>query len=274
MFENNLENFRTPKIVDTKKARLGELKFEQESERVVESFGEGVDSSLVSLIEFLKRQSGQAEDQQAEPSLPEKLSEHEKIVWENAKAKGEIPKVRFLIDIDGVLIDTDEKIAKLLEAFSRGSFKEVIEIVGGKIEPKELRNLLRCRNSAMVVAEKVEADVDDRKMPIEKRQKMRGISLLTDRLSQGTFCFPCFNKAEREVFEEHGVQVQSATLKPFATGEKVYRSRDEDLIYYFGSSKTDQNLSRRIRQHMQKNGESPEKLIYIEIQPRQERNIL
>ena len=274
MFENDLENLRSPKVADTEKQRMGELIFDRKFERISKSFADGVDESIIPLLEFLKKQSKNSADEQTGPTLPENLSAHEKTVWENAKTTGDVPRVRFLVDVDGVLIDTEEKIKHLLFAFASGSFEEVVGILGGKIQSTELRGLLRCRNAAMIVAEKVEVDVDDRKMPIEKRQKMRGISLLTDRLSQGIFCFPCFNQAEREVFEEHGVQVQSATLKPFATGDKVYRSGDEDLIYYFGSSKTDQDLSHRIRQHIQENGENPEKLIYIEIQPRGKRNIL
>ncbi len=273
MFKDNLENFRMPKIVNTEKARLGELKSGPKFERISKSFGEGVEKSIVPLVEFLKNQSRHSEEQKAKPILPENLSEYEKAVWGNAEAKGEIPKVRFLIDIDGVLIDTDDKIFKLLKAFSRGSFEEVIGIVGGKIEPMELRNLFRCRNAAMIVDEENEVEVQGGEAAIEKSQGVRGISLLTDRLSQGTFCFPCFNKAERKVFEKHEIQVQTATLKPFALGSTAPSSGDEDLIYYFGSSHTDQEFSRRIRVEMQRKGGKPEKLIYIEIQPREKRNI-
>lgn len=275
MFEDDLEKTRPPKVNDNiQKERIGDLIPDSKFERISGSFADGVDESVVPLIEFLKNQIKSPEKEQVEPNLSENLSEYEKKVWKKAREKGEIPKVRFLVDIDGVLIDTDEKIAKLLEVFSKGSFKEVVGIVSGKIQPKELRNLFRCRNAAMLIDPETKVGVQESGDQIEERQKMRGVSLLTDRFSQGTHCFPCFNKAEREVFENHGIQVQTSVLKPFALGSTAPVSGNEDLIYYFGSSRTDQNFARRIRKNLQENGENPEKLIYIEIRQHFIRNIL
>ncbi len=176
------------------------------------------------------------------------------------------------------MIDTDKGLKDFILAFLKGNLKEAVGIAGGKIASNELRTLLRCRNASTQIGEKEEEHLNQahkRSSDSENKWKdLREISLVTDRFPRGPKCFPCFNAFEKKLFEKHGVQVHTATLKPLASGDKVYRDEKEDLIYYFGSSRTDQAFSRRIREKIAENGEDPEKLIYVEIQQHDKRNIL
>lgn len=222
-------------------------------ERIERSFQGAVNRSLVPVVESMRKTDGNPGE------MPEGLSESETIVWEAAGKSGTEPKLRFLIDIDGVLLDTDEKIRDFFRALSSGSVHEAGDIAREKIGFSELRSLLRCRNAA--------SGPED-----EKR-----ISIITDRLSRGAMCFPCFNRCEQEIFSDHGIEVRPMALKPVSSGKGFHEAEKEeknDMIYYFGSSATDQKLARRIRERMSKDGDDPRRLVYVEIRPREERNVL
>lgn len=235
-----------------KETEKGETVPHERYERLEASFPDAVNRSLVTAIESMRKNDGFPGE------MPEGLSVYERNVWNRAETEGTVPELRFLIDIDGVLLDTDEKVRDFFRALSSGSVGEAREIANEKIAFSELRALLRCRNAASG--------------PEDERR----ISVITDRLSRGAVCFPCFNRCEQELFSGHGIGVRPMAMKPISSGKGLFeakKSDENDLIYYFGSSDTDRNLARRIRERMAKDGDKPERLVYVEIRQRGEKNI-
>ncbi|MEI6650570.1 MAG: hypothetical protein WCL23_04015 [Candidatus Moraniibacteriota bacterium] len=253
---NNREGERVEKPpADIEKARLEPLN-RREGERVAKSFRNAVNESLIPLVESFRKQDKTESKIFPSPSI--RLSAYEREIWQRFEADGKIPSLRFLIDIDGVLVDTDEKINAFIHAFMHGAVKDVIAISREKIGFSELRSLIRCRNAASGSKEK------------------KNISIITDRFSAGVTCFPCFNDSERQSFEKHHIDVRTMVMKPISGVGNIFPDGDElrdDLIYYFGSSHTDEMLARRLRAHLAESGESSEKLIYVEIRPHEKRNV-
>ena len=253
---NNREGERVEKPpADIEKARLEPLNV-REGERFAKSFHDAVDETLIPLVESFGKKDGRELGESPLPSMH--LSAYERDIWQRYATTGQKPSLRFLIDIDGVLVDTDEKINAFIHAFMHGAVKDVIAISREKIGFSELRSLIRCRNAASGSNEK------------------KNISIITDRFSAGVTCFPCFNDSERRSFAKHHIDVRTMVMKPISSVGNIFPDGDElrdDLIYYFGSSHTDEMLARRLRAHLAESGESPEKLIYVEIRPHEKRNV-
>lgn len=177
-------------------------------------------------------------------------------------SEGKIPKINMLIDIDGVLIDTEAKIGEILEIFQKdfnalGNIKEAKKNINDtKIPFGSLRTLLKCKN------------------------KSEQITLITDRFGKGPCHFPCFNKKGKAVFEKHGIGVQTDTYKfsplksPESLAPIVSTILSNEITYYIGSSGSDRKYVKKLRDELRKIEARQDKLVYIHVEPENRRNIL
>jgi len=224
----------------------------QETQRNCESFQEALSENLIGA---LQEKENKSYDAQEAPQL-EFLSSYEKKLFEQEQR----PKINILIDIDGVLIDTEAKIGEALRIFGKDmhllrNAKEAIEASRkAKIPFDSLRNVLKCK------------------------RKCENVVLVTDRFGVGPCYFPCFNRKGRKVFEGHGIDVSTDNYKfiPYlADGKKFLLLIDEgDITYYVGSSGSDRKYVEKMRREMEDLGIPQEKLIYNHVQKNCRKNFL
>ncbi len=218
-----------------------------------ETFQEALSKNLVGILDKkIKKENSQNEKNANE----EFLSNYEKELLE----REESPKINMLIDIDGVLIDTEAKIVEALKIFGKDmhlirNSKEAFEASRkAKIPFESLRGVLKCKKHCI------------------------NIVLVTDRFGVGPCYFPCFNKKGRKIFEEHGINVSTDNYKffpPLADGKKFLPMiKEGDICYYIGSSGSDQKYVNKMRTEMKIEGIPEEKLKYIHVQENGRTNFL
>jgi|GEM_PF-4576129 len=240
--QNNIEE---PKPVVREVEVVEEINKNEQPEFMAENFKSAInDRSLLGYA--------MAKDKEAWIENHE-LSEFEK----NLIADGREPKINLLIDIDGVLIDTESELKRLAEIMTT-DFKVVKNT-------KEAVNFIK--------QSKIPYDV--LKTLLQARDQAEEVHLVTDRMGYGPCHFPCLGKAKRQVLEDHGLNLKTNAFKMFKSGEEFVPMIDQsDITYYIGSSGSDRMYVERIREAMAKSGEemSKEKLKYLEIMPHESRD--
>jgi len=187
-----------------------------------------------------------------------KLSEYEKSLIDG----GRIPKINLLIDIDGVLIDTQSEL------------KKIIKVMTSRL------NLVKSTKEVLESAKDSKIPFDILKILLTARDQASEVHLVTDRPSYGPECFPCFGKKSLQPLEDHGLEVRTNVSKKFTDGRELVPTIERnDIAYYIGSSDADHIYVKKIRAAMEKNKikdesgraeESPvplEKLKYLEVRP-------
>jgi len=186
------------------------------------------------------------------------IAEHELSEFEASLiAEGKKPKINLMIDIDGVLIDTESELKKLAEIMT-SDFKVIKNA-------KEATSFIK--------QSKIPYDV--LKTLLQARDQAEEVHLVTDRMGYGPYYFPCLGKAKRQVLEDHGLNLKTNAFKMFKSGEEfVPMISQSDITYYIGSSNSDRMYVDRIREAMTKSGEemSENKLKYLEIMPHESRD--
>lgn len=224
----------------------------QETQRNCESFQEALSENLIGALQIKESEV----DEGKESFLPKDLSPYEKKLFEQEQR----PKINILIDIDGVLIDTEAKIG------------EALRILG-----KDM-HLLRNTKEAIEASRKAKIPFDSLRNVLKCKRECENVVLVTDRFGVGPCYFPCFNRKGRKVFEGHGIDVSTDNYKfiPYlADGKKFLPLINEgDITYYVGSSGSDRKYVEKMRREMDDFGIPQEKLIYSHVQKNGHKNFL
>lgn len=224
----------------------------QETQRNCETFQEALSKNLIGILQTKENKSTDAQEE----LQSEFLSSYEKKLFEQEKR----PKINILIDIDGVLIDTEAKMG------------EALRILG-----KDM-HLLRNTKEAIEASRKAKIPFDSLRNVLKCKRECENVVLVTDRFGVGPCYFPCFNRKGRKVFEGHGIDVSTDNYKfipYFADGKKFIPLIDEgDMTYYVGSSGSDRKYVEKMRREMDELGIPQEKLIYSHVQKNGRKNFL
>ena len=157
-------------------------------------------------------------------------------------------QINLLIDVDGVLIDTEQEIKALATLLTQDwniidnivAVKEKIQ--GSKIPFGIRRLLLACR------------------------KKVENVILVTDRLGKGPCYFPCLGEDKKHVLKKHGISVHTDSFKALSAATEFTGLIDAaDITYYIGSSGTDDKYVSKMRANIEKKHGSSEKLLYIKV---------
>lgn len=225
-----------------------EEKIEKKSDFLVESFQEAIENR--SLIGYLMAKNKE------EYLESHNFSDFEKSLVSDEKT----PNVSLMIDIDGVLIDTE------------GELKKIYDIMTSDF------NILKNSANVSNLAKNSKIPFSVLKTLLKARDQASEVHLITDRLGQGPCYFPCFGKEKRKTLNEHGINLKTNAFKMFLNGDGFLPMIEKsDIVYYIGSSTSDRTYADRIRKSMN-NRQEPipeEKLQYLEIAPvGREKNIL
>jgi 2-hydroxy-3-keto-5-methylthiopentenyl-1-phosphate phosphatase len=159
------------------------------------------------------------------------LSDYEK----SLVVDGKIPKMNLMIDIDGVLIDTE------------GELKKLAGIMTSDI------NIMKNTKEASEFIKKSKIPFSVLKVLLQARDQANEVHLVTDRMGRGPCHFPCLGKKKRQTLEDHNLNLKTNAFKMFSSGKEfVPMINEADITYYIGSSNSDRVYVDRIREAMVK----------------------
>lgn len=168
--------------------------------------------------------------------------------YEKTLLEKENLKINLLIDMDGVLLNTEQEIKDILSILTQD--------VSVGINLKEAFNRIKDSKIPFGVL----------KTLLTARQKVENLIIVTDRLGFGPCLFPCFGMKKKNILKNHGIETEMNTLKMFSSGKKfIPIIKDSDITYYVGSSNTDDEYIRKIKTAMEKSGVEKEKLWYMKV---------